>query len=47
MAKLIGFREANEVFVEVVKGHMAHINTKSSTHKKNKVYYETIIELIK
>ena len=47
MALSIGFTQVNEPFSEVVKGHMAHVNTKSSTYRKNKVYYETVVELIK
>jgi len=28
---------------EVVKQHMAHINTKSSEYARNKVYYEDVV----
>lgn len=34
-------------FREVVKGHMAHINTKSSKYKEKKVYYEDVVEITK
>ena len=47
MANNIGFSQIKEPFREVVKSHMAHVNTKSSSYKKNKVYYESSIELIK
>lgn len=47
MASSIGFSKTCEPFTEVIKGHMAHVNTKSSIYKKNKVYYESVIELIK
>jgi len=40
----LGF-EASIVNREVVKGHMAHVNIRSSEYKKDKVYYEDVIEL--
>ena len=47
MALSIGFTSIKEPFKEVVKNHMAHVNSKSSTYKKNKVYYESVIKLTK
>lgn len=47
MAVNIGFSQIREPLKEVVKTHMAHVNTQSSAYKKNKVYYESCIELIK
>lgn len=32
---------------EIVKGHMAHVNLKSSKYKKNKVYFEDVVEVVK
>jgi tRNA G10 N-methylase Trm11 len=34
-------------FREEVKGHMAHVNTKSSAYKKNKIYFEDFVHLTK
>jgi SAM-dependent methyltransferase len=31
---------------DIVKGHMAHVNTKSSGYKENKIYYEDVVEVI-
>lgn len=35
------------VFRESVKGHMAHVNTKSSVYVKNKIYYEDFVHFSK
>lgn len=32
---------------DVVRGHMAHVNTKSSEYKSEKVYYEDVVEVQK
>lgn len=32
---------------EVVRGHMAHVNTKSSLYKNNKIYYEDVVCITK
>lgn len=42
----LGF-DSKIVFREEVKGHMAHVNTKSSIYKKNKVYFEDVVSLTK
>ena len=34
---------ASRVFREEVRGHMAHVNSKSSQYKKNKVYFEDVV----
>ncbi|MDF3847550.1 hypothetical protein [Achromobacter denitrificans] len=34
-------------FREEVKGHMAHVNTKSSVYKKNKIYFEDFVHFTK
>ena len=47
MAKQIGFSTIKQPLKEVVKAHIAHVNTQSSSYKNNKIYYETCIELIK
>lgn len=31
---------------EVVKGHMAHVNSRSSTYRKNKIYFEDVVDLV-
>ena len=46
MGKNIGFN-ADIVFREEVKGHMAHVNSKSSLYKKDKVYFEDVVSLTK
>ncbi len=38
---------AEIAYREVVKGHMAHVNTKSSAYKKNKVYFEDFVHVQK
>ena len=35
------------VYKDVIRGHMAHVNTKSNDYKKNKVFYEDIVEIEK
>ena len=35
------------VYRDIVRGHMAHVNTKSNQYKKDKVYYEDVVELTK
>jgi hypothetical protein len=32
---------------EIVRGHMAHVNTKSSLYKNGKVYYEDVVCITK
>lgn len=46
MGKSIGF-DAQIIFRDIVKGHMAHVNTKSSEYKKDKVYFEDVVEFTK
>jgi DNA modification methylase len=46
MAQNQGFI-ASRAFREEVKGHMAHVNTKSSQYKKNKVYFEDVVLVTK
>lgn len=46
MGAAMGFK-ADIAFREAVKGHMAHVNTKSSEYKKDKVYFEDVVELKK
>src|SRR5690606_30843239 len=41
MAGNLGYA-ASVAFREEVKGHMAHVNTKSSKYAKNKVYFEDV-----
>jgi hypothetical protein len=42
MAEARGFR-ASIAFREEVRGHMAHVNTKSSGYKKEKIYFEDAV----
>lgn len=46
MARLNGL-DAEIAFREEVKGHMAHVNTKSSAYKKNKIYHEDFVQIQK
>lgn len=46
MATLRGLH-SNIAFREEVKGHLAHVNTKSSFYKKNKIYFENSIYIEK
>ncbi len=39
--------KASIVYRDTVRGHMAHVNTKSTQYKKNKVFYEDVIEITK
>ncbi len=39
--------KAKIVYRDVVKGHMAHVNSKSSQYKRDKVFYEDIVEITK
>ncbi len=39
--------DAAIVYEEEVRGHIAHVNTKSSQYKKNKVYREEVVHLTK
>ncbi len=36
---------AEIAYQEEVRGHIAHLNTKSSQYKKNKVYREEVVHL--
>lgn len=38
---------AKVAFQEVVRGHMAHVNTKSSEYKKDKVFFEEVVQITK
>jgi hypothetical protein len=46
MAKEQGCR-SNIVSRETVRGHMAHVNSKSNEYKSNKVYFEDVVEIHK
>jgi hypothetical protein len=46
MATLKGLN-SHIAYREEVKGHMAHVNTKSSVYKQNKIYYEDFIYIEK
>ena len=39
--------KASIAFKDVVRGHMAHVNTKSNEYKKDKVFYEDVVEISK
>ena len=39
--------DAKIVFKDIVRGHMAHVNSKSNTYKKNKVFFEDVVEISK
>lgn len=39
--------QANLANREVVRGHLAHVNTKSNQYKPGKIYFEDVIHLIK
>ncbi len=39
--------DAKIAYRDVVRGHMAHVNTKSNQYKKDKTFYEDVVELTK
>jgi DNA modification methylase len=46
MAKARGF-DASIAFRQIVKGHMAHVNTRSRIYKANKIYFEDTVHIRK
>lgn len=44
MGGIIGF-DSEIIFRKAVKGHMAHVNKKSSEYKKFNVYFDDVVEL--
>lgn len=46
MAKILNMK-AEIAYRDIVRGHMAHVNTKSNQYKKDKVFYEDVVELEK